>query len=375
MDAARKEEKSELVETNSLRDRVSENIFTRALKYVLNFIIATIQVVLNIYLLLFALTSAIISGFSFLISGFNVKGITFFLDYIVWFVLISMLLIHITKVSMKNIRSKEINILWAINFFGKIKNNFYSKELARNHVKTTEEYIKQVAEELVEDAVRDYKHANLELQEVLNRIEEETTAFPVEYFDSIVRMNEILTNSLIYKDNPRYYFENVLDKFLAELITYIPGAHQGTIFLFNGENYQAFGNFNVKESSLRNKTYNFEEGFSGAIAKGGYALWINDINTIDAEEYGFNTNSNKSYSAIFGYPIQSPKKETIGIINVHFLKPIYFTDVEMGNIEKLTEIICHLTLSLIRLNQYPFDVESDIITKRGKVGDVNDNSA
>lgn len=363
---------NELAETNSLRDRVNETKFTKLLKYLANFVIATVQVVLNVYLLIFALVSAIISGFKYLFDEVNINGISFFVDYIVWFVLASLLLINITSVAMKNIRSKEINILWAINFLGKIRNNFYSKELARNHVKTTKEYINEVAEELVEDAVKEYKQANKELEEVLSRFQEKTANFPVEFFDSIVRMNELLTFSLIYKDDPRYCFENLLDKFLAELTTYIPGAHQGSIFLFNGEKYQAFGNFNVKESSLRNRVYDFDQGFSGAVATDRIAIWVNDVDSIEAEkEFGFSPNSNRSYSAIFGYPILSPKKETVGIINIHFLKPIYFTDLEMANIEKLTEIVSQYTLSLIRLNKYPIDLENDIIIKKGKEGEVD----
>lgn len=363
---------NELAETNSLRDRVNETKFTKLLKYLANFVIATVQVVLNVYLLIFALVSAIISGFSYLFDEVNFNGISFFVDYIVWFVLASLLLINITSIAMKNIRSKEINILWAINFLGKIRNNFYSKEIARTHVKTTKEYINEVAEELVEDAVKEYKQANKELEEVLSRFQEKTANFPVEFFDSIVRMNELLTFSLIYKDDPRYCFENLLDKFLAELTTYIPGAHQGSIFLFNGEKYQAFGNFNVKESSLRNRMYDFDQGFSGAVATDRIAIWVNDVDSIEAEkEFGFNPNSNRSYSAIFGYPILSPKKETVGIINIHFLKPIYFTDLEMANIEKLTEIVSQYTLSLIRLNKYPIDLENDIIIKKGKEGEVD----
>jgi hypothetical protein len=362
----------ELAETNSLRDRVSETKITKPLKFVVNFIIAIIQVVLNVYLLVFTLVSAIISGFSYLFDEIHINGISFFIDYIVWFVLVSLLLTNITNVAMKNIRSKEINILWAVNFVGKIKNNFYSKEVDRNHVKTTEDYINEVAQELVEDAITEYKQANAELEEVLIRIQEKTANFPVEFFDSIVRMNELLTYSLIYKDDPRYCFENLLDKFLAELTTFIPGAHQGSIFLYNGEQYKAFGNFNIKESSLRNRMYDFNQGFSGAVATDRIAIWIDNVDTDEAEqEFGFNPNSNRSYAAIYGYPILSPKKETIGIINIHFLKPIFFTDIERVNIEKLTEIVSQYILSLIQLNKYPIDIESDIIIKKGNEGDVD----
>jgi hypothetical protein len=363
------EEISNLSEMNSFRDRINETWITKITKYLANYFIATLQVLLNVYLLLFGLVSAIFSGFSYLLNWENVRGFSFFLDYILWFLLISFLLMHITAVATKNIRSKYINLLWAVNFFGKVRNNFYSKEIAREHIKTTEEYISEVAAELVEDAVNDYKIANKELEDVLIRLQEKTANFPVEFFDSIVRMIELLSYSLTFNDDKRYSFENVLDKFLGELCTYIPGAHQGSIFLYNGEGYQAYGNFNVRESALRNRTFSFAEGFSGAVALEKNAIWVYNIDTEEAEQaFGFSKNPNRTYSAIFGYPILC-KKETIGIINIHFLKPIHFTDLEMVNIEKLTQIVCQFILSLIQLNQYPINIENDIIIQKESEGD------
>jgi hypothetical protein len=366
----------ELAEINTFRDRINETKLTKATKYVVNFVVATLQVVLNVYLLVIGIISAFISGFSYLFNWNEVRGLSFFIEYIVWFVLISLLLMHITSLARKNIVSKDINILWAVNFFGKLKNNFYSKEIARDHLKTTQEYIDEITGELVEDAVREYKLTNQELKEVLIRFQEKTANFPVEFFDSIVRMNEVLTYTILYPDDKRFCFENVIDKFLGEICTYIPGAHQGSVFLYNGENYKAYGNFNIKESSLRNRKFQFNEGFSGAVAKEKNAIWVTNVDTPEAEEeFGFTPNQNRTYSAIFGYPVLSHKKETIGIINIHFLKPIYFTEMEIINIEKLTQIVSQHILSLIQLKKYPIDLDSDIIIKKGDEGDDNNQGS
>ncbi|MBX9955076.1 GAF domain-containing protein [Peribacillus simplex] len=368
----KEEEISNLVETNSFRDRVNETKLTRFLKYCGSFIFATIQVILNVYLLAIGVVTAFISGLSSLFDWERLPGFMFFLENVAWILLASFILMNITNLTTKNIRSKEVNILWAVNFLGKIKNSFYSKEIAKNHIKTTNAYIDEVAKELVEDAVKDYEMVNQELQDVLKRLQEKTANFPVEFFDSLIRMTELLTYSILNKEDKRFYFDTVLDKFLGELCTYIPGAHQGSIFLYNGQGYKAFGNFNIKESSLRNKIFNFSEGFSGAVATERNAIWVDNVDTKEAEkEFGFSPNSNRTYSAIFGFPILSPKKQVVGIINIHFLKPIYFTELETINIEKLTQIVSHYILSLIQLNKYPIDVEDDIIIKMRKDGDKN----
>lgn len=350
-------------DANVFTHRMEETWFTKAVKYVVNFLIATLQVILNVYLLAFALITAIIEGLQWAgvdVGSWDLLSLT---DNTLWVIVIIIICTQLTLLTRKNIRSKSINLIWAVNFVGRIRNLFFSKQLARDHVKTTDEYINEVAQELVEDTVKEYKIANEKLQNNLERLLY-TASFPMAFFDSIIRIHELFTLSITDKDNPKYAFENILDKFLAELVTFIPGANQGSIFIYDGNKFRAYGNFNIKESSLKKKYYDLSEGFSGIVALESSAIWIFDLEDASPSELsdlGFEPDPDRAYKAIYGYPILDHYKNGIGVINIHFTQPVEFTDNELENIEKLTEVISSYIYSLIKLKQYPVVIFDDIM--------------
>lgn len=330
-------------------DRLVETKFSLFLKYVMNFLIALVQFILNIPLLLYGVIASF-AGIYTTLTGKENFLLEFPREHLGWALFIFVALNNLYFFTKKNIVSKEVNLVWAVNFLGKVRNRFHSYQESEKYLSNLNELVEHNAKKAVANAVKEYEDMIDELKEIIDRLED-IGSFPKDFFDSVARLIDLTAHTAIHQDDSRYMLDNVLSKILGEVCTHVLFAHQGTIILFEeDQSLSIAGSFNMKETVVLNRKFNLGEDFSGKVITGKEAIWIDDLSHPEARQFGFKPNSKRSYEAILGYPVVNGR-EVIGLINIHFSNKLDFTDSERWYTEKLLEICSQFIISVTQIKQ------------------------
>jgi hypothetical protein len=337
-------------------DRGSENAISKVLKWVVNFIFALFHYVFNWPVLVFGVLSALESAYKAWINTDYTTHIK-----LIWLFYIFVVVLVIDRLfvkTQKNMASPEVELIWAVNFFGKIKNPAYSSEYALLITQRLDGYVNNQLKLKERELLKIID----ELRDSINRLGQ-AADFPTEIINSLSRLISFFTDSLLYKEenNPRYSFENVLDHLLQELATInlLSGnVQQAAIMLMDDTKHlRIYGSMNIHENVRRTRRILLDEEFAGKVTKQGKVVWLDDLTSPDAVNYGFDPErvSNYPYDAIMGRPIKviGQAYAPLGVVTIHFKSRPTFTEFERKHIVNTIELYCQLVLALLRVHQIP----------------------
>ncbi|PWW26605.1 hypothetical protein DFO73_110179 [Cytobacillus oceanisediminis] len=255
----------------------------------------------------------------------------------------------------KNFVSREIHLIWAINYKGFIKNPFYSIEASGKYSEDFNKVLTYFAKAVVDAKVEEYKKENSELTELIKRLRE-LTHFPNDVFESLSRQIEVITDFAIDKEADRNNFSHVLDRVLSEMSSVEilkPLMKQATIMLINEVtgNLKIEGQYNIPNGVINSKEISIGDKFAGKVVQGKEIVWIPDVSEEGARvKYGFEENSYRVYKGIIGIPI-IPKdaEKAIGVINLHSNAILEESETEKYALTKIIEPYAQLIVSAKKL--------------------------
>ncbi|GKS12838.1 hypothetical protein YDYSY3_38380 [Paenibacillus chitinolyticus] len=240
-----------------------------------------------------------------------------------------------------------------------MKNNFFSAELSKKYSADLEQFVRYQADEYINEELRAKQQ---EIDKLITAIEllREFNTFPNESFESMRRVVELLADIVVEPSNSRHQFEVILDRILVEISSMkIIQQHirQGSIMLLNERSeLKIIGQYNMPNSVVRNKKVLLGEKFAGKVAQSGEVVWIESVNTPGAEiEYGFESNNNRPYDGIMGFPIRESGIENyrpVGVIILHFAKGFQPEQDQMTAVSKVLEVYAQLIISSIKIQNY-----------------------
>ncbi|MFD0717040.1 GAF domain-containing protein [Paenibacillus sp. GCM10027626] len=275
------------------------------------------------------------------------------------------LIIILWEKATRNIVSPTVFPIWFMNTKGVLKNNFFSAELSQKYSADLEQFVRYQADEYIKEQLREKdRHINrlLDAMEQLRQL----SMFPNESFESMRRVIENLTDVVIDPMNNRHQFEVIMDRILVEVTTMKdiqPYIRQGSIMLLNKHNeLRIIGQYNIPNSVRRNKVVRLGEKFAGRVAQDGEVVWIQDVNTPEAErEYGFDRKSDQPYEGIMGFPIRESGIDSyvpVGVIVLHFAKGYRLEDEQKQAVTKVLEVYAQVIISSIKLQNYHMKLRS-----------------
>lgn len=262
---------------------------------------------------------------------------------------------HSSNKYKKNFVSKDIHLIWALNFKGKINNPFYSIE---SHGKYTEDFNKVLtyyAKAVTQSQIENYQLEINELHKMLERLKE-LSQFPNDVFESLSRLIEIVADYSQDKTNIRNQYNLVLDRILSEMSSIEilkPLMKQATIMLICEEtgNLKIEGQYNIPNGVINSKEIAIGDKFAGKVIKGKELVWIGDVSKGEAKStYGFEEDLSRVYKGIIGVPVvPKDKMDAIGVINLHSNAILDENDVEQYKIMKILEPYIQLIVSVNKL--------------------------
>lgn len=338
---------------NPFTHRTKETGLSKSAKYFFNFLIACLQTVLNIPILVVGLVSCFKDSLPAWVPSIEWMPTW----SIAWLLLGCLLIIRLYKQTEKNIVSEVVNFIWAVNYYGPMKNFAYSIEIAEEKRKDADSFLNKQSQQKIQEIEAEYDLFKEKVEKELERVQK-SMDFPAEFFDAIVRMVDLITNVIRNPDQARYEKSVLLDKLLAEVCasSSLPGAHQASIMCpdANGD-LRIVGSVNIKESVVLNRVVKKGEQFVGKVYEASQGIWITDLRSPEVTEFGFDPTKNYPYKSIVGIPIKSTGpygSERIGVISVHFRDPVDFKESEQSNIRKLLEVIGHFVVYILTHDTY-----------------------
>ncbi|OUS74805.1 GAF domain-containing protein [Paenibacillus sp. MY03] len=336
--------------------RLQESYFSMAIKWCVNFIIAVFQtfnvpafVLLLIFFFEQFMQKVIDPTYSF---PYNFEMIAS--GFAGWF-LIQLLWAKTTR----NIVSPTVFPIWFMNSKGVLKNEFFSAELSRKYSADLEQFVRYQADEYIKEQLRD---KDLHIDRLINAIEQlrQLSMFPNESFESMRRVVENLVDVVIDPNKSRHQFEVIMDRILVEITTMKsiqPIIRQGSIMLLNSsKELRIIGQYNMPNSVVRNRVVSLGEKFAGKVALEGEIVWIQDVNTPEAEqEYQFEPDPNRRYAGIMGFPIRESgldEYKPVGVIVLHFVKGYHLEEEQKVAVAKVLEVYAQVILSSLKLQNY-----------------------
>lgn len=246
-----------------------------------------------------------------------------------------------------------------------MKNNFFSAEFSRKYSADLEQFVRYQADDYIKEQLREKdRHINrlLDAMEQLRLL----SMFPNESFESMRRVIENLADVVIDPMNSRHQFEVIMDRILVEVTTMKdiqPYIRQGSIMLLNKHNeLRIIGQYNIPNSVRRNRVVRLGEKFAGRVAQDGEVVWIQDVNTPEAErEYGFDQKSDRPYEGIMGFPIREAGIDSyvpVGVIVLHFAKGYRLEEEQKQAVTKVLEVYAQVIISSIKLQNYHMKLRS-----------------
>jgi hypothetical protein len=358
--------------------RLQESYFSIAVKWVANFIIAIFQifnvpafVLLLIFFFEQFMQKAVNTNYSF---PYNFEMIAF--GFTAWF-LIQLLWDKTTR----NIVSPTVFPVWFMNSKGVLKNQFFSAELSRKYSADLEQFVRYQADEYIKEQLHEKdRHIN-QLMDAIEQLRQ-LSMFPNESFESMRRVVENLVDVVIDPSNNRHQFEVIMDRILVEITTMKaiqPIIRQGSIMLLNSSNeLRIIGQYNMPNSVVRNRVIRLGEKFAGKVALEGEIVWIQDVNTPEAEqEYQFEPDPKRPYDGIMGFPIKESgldEYKPVGVIILHFAKGYHLEVEQKVAVAKVLEVYAQVILSSVKLQNYHSNLKKKygIITAQEEVSVIFD---
>ncbi|OIJ09471.1 hypothetical protein BKP35_16585 [Anaerobacillus arseniciselenatis] len=326
---------------------IRENALSFTIKLVANFLWTLFQLI-NIPLFI----GVLFATGDFLIKFFTLDTYTLFdaefQKYGMWIlygIVTYFILIQIGAKTRSNMISKELNLIWAVNFFrrGKVKNRFYSIELAEKDFLTLESYMEHQMREQIELREKELKNNIDSLKNTIQRLSV-TKAFPSDVLNSFIRINQLFVSSLMEPDSSRHKFEIIMDQIVSEIanMRFFNGQIiQGSIMLEDNHELSIIGQYHLNR--VKRKPVKRGEKFAGKVIDQAEMIIIPDIYSKDAEKYGYGptTDKHKMYQGIMGMPIRELGDDTyknIGVINLH-LADSFYSMLTIGEKEEITAIL------------------------------------
>ncbi|EJW13838.1 GAF domain-containing protein [Paenibacillus alvei] len=279
------------------------------------------------------------------------------------------LLLFLSEKARKNIVSPTVFPIWFMNTKGPMKNHFFSAELSKKYSADLEQFVRYQANEYIKEQLREKDRYISQLLDAIEQLRQ-LSAFPNESFESMRRVVENLADIVIDPMNSRNNFEVIMDRILVEITTMKsiqPYIRQGSIMLLNKEQeLRIFGQYNMPNSVVKNKKVQLGDNFAGKVAKEGRVVWIQNVNTPDADkEYGFEPRD-RPYEGVMGFPISESGMNSyvpIGVIVLHFGSGYHLEEEQKKAVSKVLEVYSQVICSSIKLHNYYVELMSkyDII--------------
>lgn len=339
---------------NPTLDRTEESPLSIFIKYIVNLGAAIIQT-LNYPILFFGLLAVLETTIKWFGNdpqfSFGNK-----LDWIFYVMFGSLLFVQIYQRTNSNIISPSIDLLWAVNFKGKLNNRFQSLGLSEKRSADLNELI----------SINAKRYSDVREKELLAIIDSQQgvikqliSDFPDDILQSFIRVSGFPTGVLTDKKHPRYHYEVLMDRLLGEIasLSILNGlVHQGSIMLLEEEEtLRIVGQYNLHDNVVELRKIKLGEKFAGKIVESGSVVWIPDIYNEDATQYGFGPlTPKKSYKAIVGVPIRRKGYEIyepVGIINLHFKTNPNFSVEQQTSISNILEVYTQYIVTLINLSK------------------------
>ncbi len=339
-------------------DTAVDTRFSKFIKISMNFLAAAFYCIFNIPVFIVGILMLVETVYKWYINP----------DYSthvdpIWFVYggaLFLLLGQVWKRTLLNLTSTEIDLIWAVNFKGKVKNRFHSMEFAQRSVEHLEEYVS-----------RQMKVRERELLKIVDNLKDTVTRmdeaadFPTDIIQSLTRIASFFTDAVQSRgQGPRYNFESVMDHLLTEMtcIRLLHGrVNQASIMLLDqANNLRIAGSYNLHENVRRTRIVPLGVDFVGKVTEAGKLVWLDDITSEEAKDYGFNhkpeSKTHLPYVGIVGYPIHiiGHPYIPIGIIVMHFNKSPNFTEYERAYISNTLLLFAQLITSFMRLHEGSF---------------------
>ncbi|RUS44930.1 GAF domain-containing protein [Cohnella sp. AR92] len=338
---------------NPMLETARETGLKRGLKWVVNFVFALIHFIVNIPVLLITLVGAGETVYKWVWDPDYSTHVNWHWILYVWVGWI--LFYHLVRKTMHNMVSKEVELIWAANFIGKIKNRFYSFEYAQQATTKLEEYVDAQMKERERELIR----MITVLEDTVKRLDE-ASDFPLEVIQSLTRIVGFFSEAVLLRNtqNPRYSFENVMDHLISEMtcIEQLHGlVHQASIMLVDSSNsnLRIVGSYNLHENVRRTRVIPIGERFAGKVVQQGNVVWLNDLTSDEAQLYGYNPEHAKSlpYAAVMGHPIHviGDAYIPIGVIVLHFKDKPTFTEYERSYITNTIILYAQMITAFMRL--------------------------
>lgn len=325
---------------------IRENPFSFLVKLIANLLWTLFQLV-NIPLFV----GVLFATADFLIKFFTLEAYTLMdaelQKYGLWLLYLVVgyfFIIHIFAKTKSNMISKELDVIWAVNFTkGKVKNRFYSIEIAENNFRTLEAYMEHHMREQIELREKELKKDIGLLKKTIERLSD-TKAFPADVLNSFIRLNQLFVSSLIEPENPRHKFEIIMDQIISEIanMRFFRGqVVQGSIMLEDNMELSVIGQYHLNRTKRR--PIKRGEKFAGKVIEQTEFIIIPDIYSIEASDYGYgpNTDKHKMYRGILGMPIRELEDDSyrhVGVINLH-VADTFFPQLTFGERAELTAIL------------------------------------
>jgi signal transduction protein with GAF and PtsI domain len=150
-----------------------------------------------------------------------------------------------------------------------------------------------------------------------------------------------------------------MDHFLSEIasIDFLSGlVSQGSIMLLDKEDcLRVYGSYNLHENVRFMRKVKLNEGFVGKVVQKGKVVWLDDLKSQAALEYGFEAERDYPYVAIMGRPINitGVPYRPIGVISLHFREQPTFSEVERKYIVNVLALYSQMITSVMQLMPDP----------------------
>jgi hypothetical protein len=342
-------------------DRTEDDLLSLTVKYLVNFAAAIIQII-NYPVLIFGLLLFVETG----IKWFNDPEFTFGskLDWLIYLIGGNLLLKQLYQHTNSNIITPHIDLIWALNFKGRLNNRFQSLALKEKRSIDLEELV-------ITNAEKYAKIREKELLEIIQSheltIKQIISEFPDDILQSFIRVSGFLPGVIKDKTNPRFQFEVMMDRLLGEIssLSVFNGlVHQGSIMLLEtNHTLKIVGQYNLHDNVVEQRKIKLGDKFAGKVVKNGKSLWIEDIYKEDAFQYGFGPSiEKKSYKGILGVPIRRKGYESytpIGIINLHFKTSPIFYEEQRTVIQNILEVYTQFIVTLLDIEKQLKTHETD----------------
>ncbi|MGJ3195869.1 GAF domain-containing protein [Peribacillus frigoritolerans] len=342
----------------SFRDRMTEKPWTYTLKLLGNFFVSIVTF-LNIPGLALALLFFIDQVGQGITNNEN-WGLGLDIKVILYVIVGWTFFMYFWDKTWANMTRPTILPIWFVNSKGLIKNPFFSYQVSKSYSANLDDLITEYSEEYARQRTKAIELQNTKLTEVISKLTE-LNQFPNEVFESLKRMIEALSNYVTDSNNPRNTTEALFDRILVEINNYRflqNIVRRASIMLLDSEGKELYiaGQYRLPANSVNSKRIPVGQKFAGKVVEEGRVIWIPNVDTYEAKkQYGFDTDPDRQYKGIMGFPIKEMGVDIykpIGVINIHFINEIELDNLEMISISKIMEVYSEIIISATKLKKY-----------------------